>query len=210
MIVDDHAIVRHGLSMLLAPHRDMTLCAESGSIEEALAKIVETKPDIAIVDITLKEENGLDLVREARKKYPSLKFLILSMHDEKDYAVKALRAGAAGYVMKEKADDVIVQAIRTIMEGKLYLSPDVSSQLLQQMAEGEKKQPETGVESLTERELEVFECIGQGLSTRKIAEKLGLSERTVEVHRTHIKKKLGCEDAAQVFREAVKWVEQHR
>jgi DNA-binding NarL/FixJ family response regulator len=133
------------------------------------------------------------------------------MHDESVYAEKALRAGAQGYVMKEKADEVIVDALRTVLRGEVFVSSEMATRILNRTTKGEKGEtPEYGIEALTERETEVFQGIGQGLSTRKIADKLGLSDRTVEVHRAHIKRKLQCEDAAQVFREAVRWVEQQR
>jgi len=207
LLVDDHSIVRHGLVALLSKEKKMlTVCGEAGSCEEARAAVKSLSPDLMIVDITLKDGSGLDLIREIRAANPHIKALVLSMHDESLYAEKALRAGARGYVMKENADEDIVEAIRAILRGELYISTEVSAQMLKEYIgeEGEK----TGVESLTDRELEIFGCIGQGLSSRKIAEKFSLSTRTVEVHRAHIKRKLQCEDAAQLVREAVRWVEQ--
>ena len=211
LVVDDHSIVRHGLASLLAREKDFVILGEAGSYEEALEAMTKQTPDVAIVDITLKDKNGLDLIRDAREKYPDIKYLVLSMHDEYVYAEKALRAGAQGYVMKEKADEVIVDALRTVLRGEVFVSSEMASRLLNRTTNAEKgKTPENGIEALTERETEVFQGIGQGLSTRKIADKLGLSDRTVEVHRAHIKRKLQCEDVAQVFREAVRWVEQQR
>lgn len=210
MIVDDHAIVRSGLAMLLQAEPDLVLVDQAGSIPEARAKLAEAEPDVALVDITLKEENGLDLVRHIKQHHPSVRTIILSMHDESAYAERAIRAGAAGYVMKENADDVVVDAIRTVLEGKVYLSPEISSRILLSISGGgpEHDKPETGIGSLTDRELEVFEAIGRGHATKSIAELLNLSARTVEVHRANIKRKLGCESAAQVVREAVRYVEQ--
>jgi DNA-binding NarL/FixJ family response regulator len=134
------------------------------------------------------------------------------MHDESEYAARALKAGAMGYVMKENADDVVIDAIRSVMANRVYLSPEISSKMLLSMSGegGDGAKPETGVDSLTDREREVFESIGRGLSSKDIAEKLSLSARTVEVHRANIKRKLECENAAQVVREAVRWVEQNR
>jgi DNA-binding NarL/FixJ family response regulator len=211
LVVDDHSIVRHGLASLLAREKDFRIISEAGNYDEALEAMARQTPDVAIVDITLKDKSGLDLIRAAREKYPEIKYLVLSMHDESVYAEKALRAGARGYVMKEKADEVIVDALRTVLRGEVFVSGEMATRMLNRSFKGEKeKTPEYGIEALTERETEVFQGIGQGLSTRKIADKLGLSDRTVEVHRAHIKRKLQCEDAAQLFREAVRWVEQQR
>mgnify|MGYP000865277819 CR=1 FL=1 len=208
VVVDDHSIVRHGLSLLLKREPDLQVCGEAATFDEALAAAAEHQPDVILVDITLKDRSGLELIRELRQRHPAIRCLVLSMHDEAEYADRALRAGARGYVMKEDADDVIVQAIRHVMKGDVYVSPAMSSRLIRQLSDDQ--QDTSGVASLTEREKEVFECLGEGLSTRKIAEKYGLSERTVEVHRSNIKKKLRCDDAAQVLREAVRWVETHK
>lgn len=208
VVVDDHSIVRHGLSLLLKREPDLQVCGEAATFDEALAAAAEHQPDVILVDITLKDRSGLELIRELRQRHPAIRCLVLSMHDEAEYADRALRAGARGYVMKEDADDVIVQAIRHVMKGDVYVSPAMSSRLIRQLSDDQ--QDTSGVASLTEREKEVFECLGEGLSTRKIAEKYGLSERTVEVHRANIKKKLRCDDAAQVLREAVRWVETHK
>jgi DNA-binding NarL/FixJ family response regulator len=210
LVVDDHSIVRHGLALLLARHRDLVVCGEAGTYEEAVARVRELRPDIALIDISLKDRSGLDLIRELLPAHPELKMLVLSMHDEQDYAEKALRAGAQGYVMKEEADAMVVEAIRQVLHGEVFVSPPVSSRLLRhhtQQEPGGAERPQTGIESLTERELQIFRFLGQGLTSRKIAEQLNLSARTVEVHRANIKRKLQCEDAAQLLREAVRWVE---
>jgi DNA-binding NarL/FixJ family response regulator len=211
LVIDDHSIVRHGLSLLLQREPDLTVCGEAGSFEEALELAAIRQPAVALVDITLKDRSGLDLIKELAARHPGLRCLVLSMHDEAEYADRALRAGARGYVMKEDADEVVVEAIRRVLKGEIYVSPVMSSRLIHQLS---REKPETdafsGVASLTDRERDVFECLGEGLSTRKIAEKYGLSERTVEVHRANIKKKLRAEDAAQVLREAVRWVESRK
>ncbi|HMO51389.1 MAG TPA: response regulator transcription factor [Kiritimatiellia bacterium] len=208
LVVDDHSIVRHGLTLLLRKESDLTVCGEAGSYEEARQLAGELNPDIMLVDITLKDRNGLDLIREIHQAHPAIRCLVLSMHDEAEYADRALRSGARGYVMKEDADDVIVQAIRHVLAGELYVSPAMSNRLIRQLSsDSQDRAAGDGIASLTERERDVFECLGEGLSTRKIAEKYNLSERTVEVHRANIKKKLRCDDAAQVLREAVRWVE---
>lgn len=208
LLVDDHAIVRQGLALLLSKHPEFAVCGEAGHYDEALAAADKLKPDLALVDITLKDRSGLDLIREWRERLPSLRAVVLSMHDEREYAERALRAGARGYVMKENADEVVVEALHTVLRGDVYASADVSARMLKQLADGPSAELEQGgVASLTERELDIFRALGEGLTSRKIAERFGISERTVEVHRANIKRKLGCQDSAQVLREAVRWVE---
>lgn len=207
-VVDDHAIVRHGLASLLAQESDLLLCGEAATYEEALSRIPDAAADVILLDITLKDRNGLDLIAKLRERGVASKVLVLSMHDEALYAEKALRAGAQGYVMKERADETIIEALRAVLAGQIYVSEDVTASMLRQYVRGGPQAASaSGVDSLTEREREVFECLGSGLSTRQIAAKFGLSGRTVEVHRAHIKKKLGCEGAVQLLREAVRWVE---
>ena len=208
LVVDDHSIVRHGLTLLLKREADLDVCGEAGSFDEAIAAVAEQQPEVVLVDITLKDRSGLDLIKELIVRHPGIRCLVLSMHDEAEYADRALRAGARGYVMKEDADEVVVQAIRHVLKGEIYVSPVMSNRLIHQMSQDKSdRDDQVGIASLTEREREVFECLGEGLSTRKIAEKYSLSERTVEVHRANIKKKLRADDAAQVLREAVRWVE---
>jgi len=207
-IVDDHSIVRHGLASLLVRAEDLKVCGEAATYEEGLAAIAADPPDLAVIDITLKDRSGLDLIRELRIKLPEFKAIVLSMHDEMEYAERALRAGARGYVMKENADEVLVEAIRAALRGEIYVSPAASRRMVQNIAEG-NVEPDTGagISALTDRERDVFERLGRGMTTRRIADELNLSARTVEVHRANIKRKLGCEDAAQVLREAVRHVE---
>ena len=240
LIVDDHAIVRYGMGVLLSGAEDLSLCGEAENIDEALKAIQELKPDAAVIDLVLKNENGLDLIRKIRNveerrrrtedgrqksdadspksKTPPLPhsttptpprplpILVMSMHNESTHAEKALRAGAQGYIMKENADEVLVEALRTVLSGKLFVSDAISQKMLHATL-GEEP---TGVESLTAREQEVFESLGQGLTTREMAEQFNLSPRTVEVHRAKIKKKLQCETAAQLLRTAVQALETNR
>lgn len=206
LIVDDHAIVRHGMAVLLEKAADLSICGETGTYEEALEAMARLKPDVAVIDLILRDQSGLDLIRALRERGDKTPLLVMSMHDEATHAEKSLRAGAQGYVMKEDADELLVEALRKVLEGKVFVSGDVSLRVLRSYVEGEEDEAE-GVESLTGREKEIFQCLGQGMTTRKIAEQFGLSARTVEVHRARIKKKLQCEDGAQLLREAVKWVE---
>lgn len=208
-IVDDHSIVRHGLSTLLGRVPELRIAGEAGSYEEAIEKISAARPDLAVIDITLKDRNGLDLIRELHAKFPEVKTLVLSMHDEAEYAERALRAGARGYVMKENADSVLVEAIRTALRGEVYVSPEAGRRMVRNISIGnnEPASGDGGIATLTDRERDVFERIGRAYTTRRIADELGLSARTVEVHRANIKRKIGCADAAQVVREAVRFVE---
>ncbi len=207
LLVDDHGIVRHGIAVLLSDAPDLEICGEAGTYDEAIQLLRERSPDVAVIDLVLQDRSGLDLIRAARATGATMPMLVLSMHDESTHAEKALRAGAQGYVMKEDADEVLVDAIRKVLSGGLYISGDINARMLHDYIHGDEPSERSGVEQLTEREREIFTCLGQGLTTRKIAEKYGLSSRTVEVHRARIKKKLQCEDAAQLLREAVRWVE---
>ena len=206
LIVDDHAIVRHGMGVLLEKTPDLTICGEAGTYEEALESILRLKPDIAVIDLILRDRSGLDLIRELREKDVKCPLLVMSMHDEATHAEKSLRAGAQGYVMKEDADELLVEALRKVLRGEVFVSGEVSLRMLRSYVDGADEE-DSGIDSLTGREKEIFQYLGQGMTTRKIAENFGLSARTVEVHRARIKKKLQCEDAAQLLREAVKWVE---
>ena len=204
-IVDDHPIVRRGLAALLEAEPEWVVCGEAGSAEEALAAIPKAGADVLIIDLSLPDQTGLDVIRELRKQSLQTPALVLSMHDESTHAERALRAGAQGYVMKERADDVLVEALKAVLQGRNWVSEAVSQRLLQRLNDPDEE--EEGVAQLTDRELDVFKAIGRGLATKTIADELGLSSRTVEVHRAHIKKKLGCENASQVVREAVRWLE---
>ena len=206
LLVDDHAIVRHGIGVLLEKQTDLTICGEAGSYEEALEAIPRLQPDVAVIDLILRDRSGLDLIRALRNQGVQCPLLVMSMHDEATHAEKSLRAGAQGYVMKEDADEFLVAALRKVLGGEVFVSGQVSSRMLRSYMD-EDDAVTDGADSLTDREKEIFECLGKGMTTRKIAEEFGLSARTVEVHRARIKKKLKCEDAAQLLREAVKWVE---
>jgi DNA-binding NarL/FixJ family response regulator len=209
LLVDDHPIVRHGLTALLKAEPDFEVCGEAGSFEEAEQMIATCRPDLVVLDITLKERNGLHLIPVARKIHPDIKILVLSMHDERDYAADALRAGAQGYIMKEKADAALVEGLRAVLRGETFVSEEIAARVSLENAAGSDRadRPARGVEALTPREMEIFEMIGRGMTTRAIAETLKLSRRTVEVHRAHIKEKMECETAAELVRCAVRWLE---
>ncbi|MCF8056604.1 MAG: response regulator transcription factor [Desulfocapsa sp.] len=205
LIVDDHPIFRMGMKELIDQEDDFTVCAVAEDIREARKAFAEKVPDMAIIDVALADDNGLDLVEElsaARKDFP---MLVLSMHDESVWAERALRAGARGYVMKKEASESVIAALRNMREGKIHVSNSMVSLLLNKL-QGDSDKQNTGTEeSLTERELEVFRHIGAGLSTREIAERMTLGIKTIGTYRDRIKQKLGLKNAAELIRRAVLW-----
>lgn len=208
LLVDDHPIVRHGLGLLIDQEADLVVCGEADSAVETLDKIAEMAPDIAVVDISLRGSSGLELSKALKEQFPSIPVLILSMHDESLFAERALRSGARGYIMKQEPADTVLRAVRKVLDGGVYLSENISSKMLREFVDG--AQPETekyGVVSLSDRELEVFELIGRGQSTRKIADRLSLSVKTIETHRAHVKQKLKLDNASELVHRAFHWVE---
>ncbi|HEY8747634.1 MAG TPA: response regulator transcription factor [Tepidisphaeraceae bacterium] len=203
-IVDDHPVVRQGLMQLLDNETDLVVCGQGEEAYQALRAIREAKPDLVIVDISLKDSDGIELLKELKAQVPRLPVLVLSMHDEKLYAERALRAGAHGYIMKQEVSDKLLGAVRTVLSGKVYVSDKMGSSLLQRMVGGKNTSEKLPMDRLTDRELEVFCMIGDGLSVKEIAEKLFLSAKTVEAHREHIKEKLSLKTSAELLRFAVK------
>ncbi len=205
LIVDDHPIFRMGMKELINQEEDFTVCAVAADIREARKAIAEKNPDMAIIDVALADENGLDLVKEisaVRKEFP---MLVLSMHDESAWAERAIRAGAHGYVMKKEASESVISALRNIREGKIHVSSNMVSLLLNKLQVGADSQNTATEEDLTGRELEVFRHIGAGLSTREIAEEMRLGLKTIGTYRDRIKQKLGLKNAAELTRRAVLW-----
>jgi DNA-binding NarL/FixJ family response regulator len=207
ILIDDHPIMRHGLAQLIRMEPGLDVCGEAGSAAEGLAAVGRHKPCIAIVDITLPDKSGLELVKDIHAMHPETQTIVLSMHDESLYAERALRAGARGYLMKETAAENLIQAIQRVRGGAIYVSNAVASRMLEQVTGQRGKAGSAGVDQLTDRELEVLEMIGKGTPTKIIAEKLCISARTVEAHRSHIKGKLGITDGPALVRYAVQWVE---
>lgn len=205
LLVDDHAIVRQGLAALLAREADFAVCGEAGTYEDGLVALTTLSPACVILDLSLRDRNGLDWIREARTRGYAGKILVLSMHDEGLYAEKALRAGAQGYVMKDQAEDTLVAALRRVMSGKTYLSPGAEALLAGHGGPAVPEKEAHGFEGLTARESEILYAIGGGLTTREIAEKFGLSGRTVDVHRVNIRRKLGCSSLAEVLVKAMEF-----
>ncbi len=204
-LVDDHPIVRRGFQLLLGMEPDLSVCGEADSGPAALQKILALKPDAAIIDLTLKGGSGLELIKQVRAQLPDLKMLVFTMRDEGIYAERALRAGADGYITKEEGTEKAIQAIRLLMQGKRYLSDKVAEKMMNNLV-GNAAWGEGTVESLSDRELEVLELLGNGLSSREIAEKLHLSIKTVESHREHMKSKLRLTRATELVSYAFNWL----
>lgn len=205
LVVDDHPIVRLGIRQMIASEPRFTICGEAGSAAAAL-QLVKTKPDLAIVDLSLEDGSGLDLIRSLLEAAPDIRVLVLSMHDEALFAERALRAGAHGYIMKQEAIDGLVHAIDEVLSGRLFVSERIAQHLLERVGH-EAARSGGRLGNLTDRELEVFELIGRGLSTAAIADRLQVSVKTVETYRSNIKTKLDLKDAADLIRFAATWAE---
>jgi DNA-binding NarL/FixJ family response regulator len=204
-IVDDHPIVREGLSLMMNREPDLMVCGEAEEAGAALQAISMVKPDFLIVDISLSGPDGLDLLKSIRARYPSLPVLILSMHDESIYAERALRAGANGYIMKQEATERVLVAVRQILTQKVYVSDRIANRMLQQYIRGSVSETQSPIAELSDRELEVFRLIGEGHSTRMIAEELHLSVKTVESYQAHIKEKLSLKNGRELVQRAIQW-----
>ena len=208
MIVDDHPIVRKGLTELINHEPDMTVCGESDTAAGAMERIRADHPDVAIVDLSLGMESGLRLVKTLDASLPGVRVLILSMHDETLHAERALAAGARGYIMKQEAMHNLIAAIRTVASGKTYLSPQMSERIVARVTgRSAMREAPAPLERLTDREREVFTLIGRGLVTRDIAEQLDLSVKTVETYQSRIKEKLGLTSGHELIRAAVSWTQ---
>jgi DNA-binding NarL/FixJ family response regulator len=210
MVVDDHPLFRKGVIQMLSHEPDFEVRAEAESSPAALDLLRRTAIDLAIVDIGLHgSANGIELTKSIKAEHPDLPVLVLSMHDEALYADRALRAGARGYLMKREALDSVITAVRTVLEGEIYLSEGMAKRMISEHIAG-GAQSRSGVDKLTDRELEVLQLIGEGKEVRDIAHALHLSAKTVEAHRAHIKEKLGLTNAREVARFAVQWVDRQR
>jgi DNA-binding NarL/FixJ family response regulator len=206
LIVDDHPLVRQGLIGLLSAERDFEVCGEASGAAEARQLAALTRPDVAIIDLSLPDGNGIELIKELHAQSEHTKFLVLTMHDESLFAERALRAGAVGYVSKHDASRTIIKAVRTVLEGRLYLSQHMTERMVQRAVGAGGDAGRSPIERLTDREIEVFEMIGHGLTIRQIAQQLALSPKTVETHREHLKEKLGLKNSTELTKHAVQWV----
>jgi DNA-binding NarL/FixJ family response regulator len=210
LIVDDHPIFRQGLAQLINQEEDLCVCGEADNYQGALKAVAELKPAMVIVDITLKDMSGIDLIKEIRKFHKGINMLVISMHDESLYAERAFRAGAKGYVMKQEAAESIVQAIRQVRSGGIYASQKMTEQILSRFVECPKDSAESPLQTLTNREIEVFQLIGEGLSISEIGLRLHLSVKTIGTYRERIKEKLKLKSSIELLRYALSWVENER
>lgn len=206
-IVDDHPLMRKGMAMTLQSELEFEVCGQSETAEQALGEITELNPDAAVIDISLPGMNGIELIKNLLSQLPELKVLVVSRHDEELYAERAIRAGAKGYLMKLEAGDTLVTAVRQVLNGGIYLSDKIGSQMIMKMTSGKKISSSNPLEILSDRELEVFELIGKGETTNEIAQKLHVSVKTVESYRARIKDKLQLKSANDLLRRAVQWIE---
>lgn len=204
-VVDDHPLVRKGLGAVIDGEPGLELCGSAEDSAEAMAGIQRTDPDLVLVDITLKSGNGIELIKQITAVRPEMKILVSSFHDESIYAERAIQAGAGGYLNKETSTEELIDAMYKVLEGRLALSPEMTESLLQRKLRGEEESTGDAVDRLSDRELEVFELLGEGLSTRRVAERLKLSVKTIDSHRDNIKQKLDIQDANELIRRAVYW-----
>jgi len=209
-LVDDHPLVREWLATLINQQSDLQVCGETDSAPKALQMMGDVNPDIAIVDISMEGGSGLELIKNIKATHPSVMIIVLSMHDEALYAERAMRAGARGYIMKREATKRVLQAIRCVLGGKLYLSDKMAMIMAERFVDGRPRTQGSAIESLSDRELEVFQLLGRGYSTRRIAEELHVSVKTIQAFCARIKEKLKLSSATELLREAVLWHERQQ
>jgi DNA-binding NarL/FixJ family response regulator len=206
-LVDDHPLVREHLTALLQAQADLEVCGEAADAPTALSLIARQAPELVILDISLKQSSGLELIKHLKELWPNLPVLVLSMHDEMLYAERSLRAGALGYITKEEATVNILSAVRRLLGGQVYLSERMAGRMMKKMVGGAVTELASPLEVLTDRELEVFQMLGRGLGTRRIAAELRLGIKTVESYRARIKEKLRLADGNQLLQHAIQWIQ---
>ena len=207
LILDDHPIMRQGLSQLLRSEEDLQVCGEAHDAREAMGLIDKSPPDLLLADISLPDRSGLEVIKDLQLQHPEVKVLVLSMHDETLYAERVLRAGGRGYIMKQEGGKKLMDAIRKVLMGQVYVSDRIAGKILEIFAGGRQQAGASPIETLTDRELDVFRLLGQGLTTQEIASRLNISVKTVEVHRVNIKSKLQLTTLPELLHQAVLWVE---
>ena len=205
LLVDDHPITRQGMKALINQQPNLEVCAESDNAAQAVELLTKTQPDLAILDVSLKATNGIELTKNLKAHAPNLPILIVSMHDEALFAERALRAGAMGYVMKQEAGEKVVLAIQHLLRGEIFLSTRMKEKMLHRFVNHKREGMVFSIDTLSDREMEVFQLIGNGYSTRQIAQKLGLSSKTIDSYREHLKQKLSLESGSDLVRHAIQW-----
>lgn len=205
LILDDHPITRYGLTQLINAEPDLLVCGEAESAQAALAAIKSAPPDLVLADITMPGRSGLEFIKDLQAQYPKIPALVMSMHDEAIYAERVLRSGARGYIMKSQGGEKLLEAMREVLQGRVYVSRNISAALLEALARRGASASAALPGALSDREFEVFQLIGQGLSTRQIGQRLSLSMKTVETHRQAIKRKLKLRTAPELIQQAVRW-----
>jgi len=206
LIVEDHPLTRQGLNALISSQPDFEVCGEAAGAGDAISLVAAKRPDLCIIDLRLGQGSGLELIKQVKARFPDVKILVSSMHDESLFAERVLRAGANGFISKIESVDKVIQAMRQVLSGKVYLSTKMTEQLLFQVAGRGQDVAEDSLDDLSNRELEVFQLIGQGLGTRQIAEQLHLSVKTIETYRESVKRKLNLSTTSELVRRAVQWV----
>jgi len=207
MIVDDHPLVREGLVSLIRRTPDLTVSGQAGCSDEAKSELAKATHDLLLLDLSLPGGGGVELIKEVRALYSRLRILVLSMYEEGIYAERVLRAGANGYIMKQEPGPRIVEAVRCVLRGEIYVGPAIAAQLVKQFLEGKQGDDSAHVEKLSDRELQVFTCLGNGMTSQQVAERFSLSVKTVHAHREHIKRKLGLRNATNLVHHAVQWIQ---
>jgi DNA-binding NarL/FixJ family response regulator len=210
VIVDDHPMVRERLTEVVNREPDLRVCGEAEDRAQALRIIAETNPDLAIVDLTLKNSHGLELIKDLRVMHPKVRILVVSMQEESLYAERVIRAGAHGYITKQEATRSILEAIRLVLAGEVYLSGQLANRIASALLGRQRATTDVSVGTLADRELQVFELTGRGLGTRQIADKLHLDVKTIETYKSRIKEKLNLRDASELLQHAIAWVHAHR
>jgi DNA-binding NarL/FixJ family response regulator len=205
LIVDDHPMMRYGIVRLIEQEPDLVVCGEAENASRALAAVRALKPQVILADLTMPGGEGLEFIKDVRSLHPEIAVLVVSMHDEALYAERALRAGARGYIMKNEGGEKLVEAIRQVLQGKTYVSENMSGKVLEIFSGRRRRTDDTTIGKLTDREFEVFRLLGQGLTTREIGQQLRLGTKTVETHRLHIREKLGLKSGPALIKYAVRW-----
>jgi DNA-binding NarL/FixJ family response regulator len=205
LVVDDHPMTRYGIVRLIEQQPDLVVCGEAENASRALAAVRDLKPQVVLADLTMPGGEGLEFIKDVRSLHPGIAVLVVSMHDEALYAERALRAGARGYIMKNEGGEKLVDAIRQVLQGKTYVSENMSGKVLEIFSGRRRREDDTTIGKLTDREFEVFRLLGQGMTTREIGQQLRLSTKTVETHRLHVREKLGLKSGPALIKYAVRW-----